>query len=137
MLNKDTRNMAEFSKDITKAVQVTIKQYENTASDHPLVVSKDKLAFMGDCFTGLISLAKGDISGIKPLAIKLGGFPDVVDKVEDFIMILKNNKDGINAKAAASTAVDGLSAMAVHMGLNSKVAGVANELVKDAIEDPS
>ena len=43
---------------------------------------KPNINFMVDVITGLISLIKGDLQGVKPLAIKLGGFPTEIVKLD-------------------------------------------------------
>lgn len=77
---------------------------------------------------GLISLANGDIAGIEPLAVMLGGFPKEIEKLIQFVKILKQNKDGLNFKGAAKlTANEAIAqgekmaaAAATNLGLDSK-----------------
>ena len=44
---------------------------------------------------GLVSLARGDIKGMRPLAVKVGGFPKKIEYFEQFIKVVKMNKEGL------------------------------------------
>ena len=52
---------------------------------------KDNLLFAVDVIVGILSISKLDFSGLKPLALKIGGFPDV-SKIQAFFGIIKKNK---------------------------------------------
>ena len=45
-----------------------------------------------------MSASKLDFSNIKPLALKIGGFPDL-EKLNGFFHIIKKNKDHIGVNA--------------------------------------
>lgn len=97
---------------------------------------------MIDTLQGLTSLTKGDLAGIRPLAIKLGGFPTgKLEKLEQFIKVVRANKDGISFKSAASSAkalvAANSAALVSALPLNSIPGGaLAGDMLKGAMEDP-
>lgn len=45
-----------------------------------------------------------DWQGLKPLIVKLGGFPDQMDKLEQFLKIVNDNKAGVSFRSVAKLA---------------------------------
>ena len=81
MLNKDNKVIANQTDLFKGAVNATMEYY-GKRTDHVLGNKKEQINFLVDVVSGLTSLSRGDIKGIKPLALKLGGFPDQIDKLE-------------------------------------------------------
>ena len=94
---------------------------------------------MQDVIVGLVSLAKGDLEFIRPLALHLGGFPDnQLDKLEEIIMVIKQFKEGLSFGEIAKTVVVSnvdtvVAALPVPIVGGQKVA----QLIKKGIEDPA
>lgn len=88
LLSKEKKSLKTIPSILEKAVKATL-EYLGDKPDNPLASKKDNLKFIVDSVIGLISLTKGDLTGIKPLAIKLGGFPTAIDKLEQFIKVIK------------------------------------------------
>lgn len=90
---------------------------------------------------GLVSLANGDIAGIEPLAVKLGGFPKETEKLIQFVKILKQNKEGLNfkgvAKLAAGEAIaQGEKMAAAAVGLDNGRLQMIQDTIRQGMEDP-
>ena len=69
------------SKLFQKAVNATMIYYTDR-KDNPFGDSIDNINYLVDVLAGLASLSRGDIQGIRPLALKLGGFPQDTHKIE-------------------------------------------------------
>ena len=52
---------------------------------------KENLLFAVDVIIGILSISKMDFSGLKPLALKIGGFPEL-SKIQAFFDIIKKNR---------------------------------------------
>ena len=71
-------------------------------SDHPVFGKREKIESTVDIIRGLISLANGDLQGIKPLAQQIGGFPTDLDVLQKFVDLIRANKSGISYKSIQS-----------------------------------
>lgn len=49
-------------------------------------------------------MISGNWEGIKPLIVKLGGFPEQIDKLEQFLKIVQENKAGVSFRSVAKLA---------------------------------
>ena len=49
-------------------------------------------------------MINGDWQGIAPLIVKLGGFPEQIDKLEQFLKIVQENKAGVSFRSVAKLA---------------------------------
>ena len=79
----------------TDAVKATLDYFAdangpaNAFSEH-----KDNMLFMIDVLVGILSICKMNFAGLKPLALKVGGFPNM-QKLQAFFDIIKKNKGHI------------------------------------------
>ena len=88
LLDKDSRDeYDDVNGDLTSAFSHTIEYYKDVEDQkkHPVILHRSSSAFIVDCIEGLISLAKEDYEGMKPLAINIGGFPHKLEKLDQFI----------------------------------------------------
>lgn len=103
LLSKERRLDSAFRGKLIEAVKTTAAFYGERPGN-PFESKKNNVVFAVDVIEGLTSLTRGDLQGIRPLAVKMGGFPSQLDKLEQFIKVLKQNKDAINFKSVESIA---------------------------------
>ena len=120
MLDKEKRAGVNVGERLTSAITSLFDYYKKEGEDklEKLFKKKENLMFAVDVVQGLISLTKGDMSGIKPLAIKLGGFPEDLEKLDQLVAVFKMGKDGINFKAVGTLAADNIGTMVSLIGLS-------------------
>ena len=116
--------------------------FELIGKDDNVFAKRTKnVKFIVDVIRGLVSLAKGDLLGIRPLAAKLGGFPLDIGKLDKFIKVIKSNKGALNFKSVANIAIDNLGDIA--RALPTAIPGGDNtintvkETLKNAMDDPA
>ena len=81
-----------LAQTVRESVQATLDYAELIgAKDNVFLKYKDNLLFVVDVIVGILSISKLDFSGLKPLALKIGGFPDLT-KIQSFFDIIKKNK---------------------------------------------
>ena len=79
------------------------------------------MTYIVDGLTGLISLAKNNLKGIKSLALLIGGFPSDLSKLDKFLKTIKQHKDGLVFTDSAH-------------GMASKLSAIAASQIKDPKE---
>ena len=87
----------------------------------------------------MLCLVKGDFKGQRPLAIKLGGYPEDPRKFAHFVRLIKQNKEAITFKSLLALAEDkkgGQLEKAPKGGKASADDKIA-ELIEIGNEDPS
>ena len=96
MLDKENQFDGEeeqVRKTILEALELTIKCFDDK-SDFPLAKHKNDLPFLVDIIFGIICLCKQDFQNMRPLALKVGGFPDL-GKLNSFFFLIRKNKNSI------------------------------------------
>jgi hypothetical protein len=135
MLSKERKFDKSFKLRLQNAAKAVIEYYVDIP-DNPL--GSKKILFVVDIIEGISSLVKGDLQGIKPLAIKMGGYPSSLDKLEQFVKLIKQNKSQISAKQVGGMIAANAGAIidAIPLGMipgGDKI----GELIKQGMEDPA
>lgn len=88
MLSKDKKSQKGLKEKVQAAVKSALEYYKDKP-ENPFQSRKDSILFVVDIIQGLICLTKGDLLGMRPLALKLGGFPESIEKLEQFYKTIK------------------------------------------------
>ena len=76
LLNKDKKGIPFPKETFTDAIDVAKVYLADGIFSDCLAIDLIQM------ISGLSSLSSGDIKGMRPLALKIGGFPEDVDKLE-------------------------------------------------------
>ena len=138
MLSKEKQLHVNFRDTVTSALQA-LHDYHGPGANNPLDNKVGNLGFVVDVMEGLLCMINGDWQGLKPLVVKLGGFPDQIEKLDQFLKLVKDNKEGISFKSATALVKANSKAIIEKLPIASLVGGNDKlaELIKQGMEDPA